>query len=172
MIISHDFFIVHSHAHVISCHDHDCGHISTLVLSQFHSFRHAHCHQLHTLIFFCNFHADVPIVVKILFFSTIRVHCQPLGPTNISRQIGDTNVIIPCPYSYISPPIWSIGGVLYDYSALPPPYATAAGGDLVIRTVDDSLNNVSFQCIVTTTDGEILQSDIGILTVTGISNGI
>ena len=169
MIISHDFFIVHSHAHVISCHDHDCGHIPF-----FNSFvMHIVINYILLLFFFfCNFHADVSIVVKILFFSTIRVHGQPLGPTNISRQIGDTNVIIPCPYSYISPPIWSIGGVLYDYSALPPPYATAAGGDLVIRTVDDSLNNVSFQCIVTTTDGEILQSDIGILTVTGISNGI
>ena len=123
------------------------------------------------IIIFCNFVADVSIVVEILVFSTIRVHGQPIGPTNISRQIEDTNVIIPCPYSFISPPIWSIGGVLYDYSALPPPYATAAGGDLVITTIDDSLNNVSFQCIVTTIDGEILQSDIGILTVTGISNG-
>ena len=85
------------------------------------------------------------------------------GPSDISREEGETNVYIPCPF-YGTPynPIWKINDSFYEASSLPDGFVAAASG-LEIIEVTASINLTTFQCFNSTT---LECSNEGLLTVT------
>lgn len=106
----------------------------------------------------------------IIHYSLIgNVWCQTIhevGPQNITRMNGDTNVVILCPYcTNFSPKIWEINGISYAWQNLPRAYSLIYGG-LLIEGITSELNNTSFKCFYPIPGSVIVQpSSVGFLTV-------
>ena len=87
------------------------------------------------------------------------------GPDNTTRQEGETNVLIHCPFSISSAPIWLINSTLYEPLSLKAPLLPIATG-INITVVELSYNDTTFQCFTPTGNGlQVEQSSIGTLTV-------
>lgn len=85
---------------------------------------------------------------------------EALGPRNITRIFGQTDVVIPCPYSS---PIWKINSISYSSFGLPAVYLSSPVG-IVIPIVLIEMNNTAFQCFYMD-DTVAEESSVGILTV-------
>ena len=90
-----------------------------------------------------------------------------LGPRNITRTEGESDVFIPCSFERQSTaPVWRINGTDYTIATLPSIYSLSPDG-LFINSVDKCLDQTTFQCIYTSNSGlEGQKSSIGTLTVT------
>lgn len=89
-----------------------------------------------------------------------------VGPVNITRQEGEDNVIIHCPFSTSSTPIWRINSMLYEPLPLRLPLMPTKNG-ISISVVDMIYNNTSFQCFTPNGNGlDVCKSSTGTLTVT------
>lgn len=92
------------------------------------------------------------------------------GPDNTTRQEGETNVLIHCPFSIDSSPIWSINSTLYEPLSLKPPLLSIATG-INVTIVKLRYNDTTFQCFAPTGNGlQVEESSIGTLTVTKKGN--
>ena len=90
-------------------------------------------------------------------------------PRNISRSAGSSNVPIFCSKDTAqATPFWQINDTIYYFSEVPrePLFIPLPDGrSVTIPLVDISYNQTSFQCFVPTSDGQLLSSSVGILTV-------
>ena len=91
-----------------------------------------------------------------------------MGPRNITRGEGSERELIPClSYPVQATPFWKINDTIYYYSDVPPPLKVSRSGrEIIITTVDLSLNNTSFQCFIPSSSGnDLTSSSIGVLIV-------
>lgn len=92
------------------------------------------------------------------------------GPDNTTRQEGETNVLIHCPFSIGSSPIWSINSTLYEPLSLKPPLLPVSTG-INVTIVELRYNDTTFQCFAPTGNGlQVEESSIGTFTVTKKGN--
>lgn len=98
-------------------------------------------------------------------------HAQALpGPDNTTRQEGETNVLIHCPFSISSAPIWLINSTLYEPLSLKPPLLPIATG-INITIVELGYNDTTFQCFTPTGNGlQVEESMVGTFVVTKKGN--
>ena len=101
-----------------------------------------------------------------------QINREMIGPSNISREEGERNVYIPCPFYHdYHNPIWKINGFYYEASSLPEDFVPATSGLEIIR-VHVGLNLTTFQCYTTIDTGFELQSSTeGLLIVTNDLQG-
>lgn len=91
-----------------------------------------------------------------------------IGPTDLTREEGERDEFIPCPFNGDNTPFWKINGTFYHFTALPCPFmATTSPVGLVISMVDRSINGTSFQCFApgAGSDTSVMASSIGVFTV-------
>lgn len=89
-----------------------------------------------------------------------------VGPLNITRKMGEENVHIDCPFSTTNAPFWRINNSQYGPSSLPSLVNPTVFG-ITITTVNDALNQTTFQCLTPSgTGSDVLVSEVGMLTVT------
>ena len=72
---------------------------------------------------------------------------QSFGLTNITRRVGEDDVIIMCPAIDNSVPIWNINGIIYSSATLPRNFK-AALDNLLIPFVTESMDEFTFQCFI------------------------
>ena len=88
-----------------------------------------------------------------------------IGPQNITRDEGNRNIFIPCPFGGPAAVSWKIGDRFYTQTTLPQPYIPVTSG-LIIRFVYRNMSGLSFQCFTPTGEGlTVDESSSGILTV-------
>lgn len=91
-----------------------------------------------------------------------------IGPRNITRMEGETDVFISCPYCLddFNYPTWEVNGTVYFISNLPSQYLSAFGG-LLIPIVTRALNNTSFRCYYPSPNSSFIpnESALGVLMV-------
>ena len=91
------------------------------------------------------------------------------GPLNITRTLGETYVVIPCPYSGTYEVTWNINDIFY-YSL--PEFLKInlfpVSSGLLIPLVTEHLDGITFQCFYPRGNGlDVLMSSIGSIRVTG-----
>ena len=90
---------------------------------------------------------------------------SPIGHVDISRRVGENNIIIMCPTFKSVAPIWRISNYTYGSSSLLSPFQPAYD-NLLIPFVKLMMDQFTFQCFVPTGVGlEVLPSSVGTLTV-------
>ena len=90
---------------------------------------------------------------------------QSFGPTDITRRVGEDDVVILCPSIDSSAPIQSINGIIYGSSNLPISFKTAFD-NLLTPFVEKSMDKFTFQCFVPIGTGlNVMPSSIGELSV-------
>lgn len=90
---------------------------------------------------------------------------QSFGPTNITRRVGEDDVVIMCPTIDNSVPIWSINEIIYTSATLPRGFK-AALDNLLIPFITESMDEFTFQCFIPIGTGlNVVSSSIGILSV-------
>ena len=88
-----------------------------------------------------------------------------IGPTDINRRVGESNIIIMCPTFKPVAPIWRVNNYTYGASSLPSPFKPAYD-NLFIPLVQLTMNQSTFQSYVPTgTSLKVLPSSVGILTL-------
>ena len=96
------------------------------------------------------------------------------GIKNISRNGGETDVIIPCQLNPVHAvaSFWKINDTVYYFTDVPSPFMVVQNGrSISVPFVDSSLNGMSFQCFIPSSSGsDLISSPIGVLTVR--ENGI
>ena len=93
---------------------------------------------------------------------------QCVGPRNITRDEGQTDITIPCGLNTgQATPFWKISGFLYYPSDVPLPFIASQNGRFIsIPVVSLSMNGTSFQCFIPTSFGHgLISSSTGTLTV-------
>ena len=87
------------------------------------------------------------------------------GPTDITRRVGEDDVVIICPTRKYIAPVWSINNYTYGASSLPLPFLPAYD-NLLIPYVELNMDKFTFQCFIPTGVGlDVVGSSIGTLTV-------
>lgn len=88
-------------------------------------------------------------------------------PINITRQEGEENVLIHCPFSANGAPIWKVNQTLYEPLGFKPPIQPTITGISITKLTRD-LNQTSFQCFILNGVEELAvqASSVGWLTVT------
>ena len=90
---------------------------------------------------------------------------QSFGPTNITRRVGEDDVVIMCPTIDNSVPIWSINEIIYTSATLPSGFK-AALDNLLIPFITENMDEFTFQCFIPIGTGlNVVSSSIGILSV-------
>ena len=106
----------------------------------------------------------------------VSYHCkayeaQHEGPLNITRTIGESYVVIPCPYSGAYEVTWKINGILYTTFNLPQfdgIKLLPVSSGLLIPLVTQHLDGTTFQCFYPSGNGfDVLTSTIGSIRVIG-----
>lgn len=101
----------------------------------------------------------------IIAYVLITTSEAQIGPTDITRIEGQTNEFIPCPYGDENTAAsWRINNTFYHHTRLPCPFIVASNG-ILIPVLDRSISGTSFQCFATSSDGQLLSSSVGVLTV-------
>ena len=93
---------------------------------------------------------------------------QCVGPSNITRNEGQTDIAIPCGLNTgQATPFWKINSSFYYPSDVPPPFIASLGGRIIsIPVIYLCMNGTSFQCFVPTSSGRgLISSSTGTLTV-------
>ena len=93
---------------------------------------------------------------------------QCVGPGNITRDEGQTDITIPCGLNTgQATPFWKISGFLYYPSDVPLPFIASQNGRVIsIPVIYLSMNGTSFQCFSPTYSGRgLMSSSSGTLTV-------
>ena len=103
-------------------------------------------------------------------------HCKAYedvheGPLNITRTVGETYIVIPCPFSGAYEVTWNINGILYSMFNLPKfdgIKLLPVSSGLLIPLVTEHLNSTTFQCFYPSGNGfNVLKSTIGKIRVVG-----
>lgn len=117
-------------------------------------------------------------MLGLLFYNTVAVsyHCKAYddlhnGPLNITRTVGETYVVIPCPYSGAYQVTWNINGHLYSMFNLPQfdgIKLLPISSGLLIPVVTEHLDGTTFQCFYPSGNGfDVLMSTMGSIRVVG-----
>ena len=94
-----------------------------------------------------------------------RLYYDDVGPQNITRRYGESNVYIPCSIPGIYFPMWRINGIYYEAFSLPEGLIPASYG-ILIPTIRFDMDGWTFQCLASTGYSlDIQLSAIGVLTV-------
>ena len=108
--------------------------------------------------------------------AAVSHHCkvyegQHEGPLNITRTVGETYIVIPCPYSGVYEVTWKINGILYTTFNLPQfdgIKLLPVSSGLLIPLVTEHLDGTTFQCFYPSGNGfDVLVSTIGSIRVIG-----
>ena len=95
---------------------------------------------------------------------------QHQGPLNITRTLGETYLIIPCPYSGTYEVTWKINGILYNTFNLPQfdgVKLLPVSSGLLVPLINEHLDGTTFQCFYPSGNGfDVLKSTIGSIRVT------
>lgn len=84
----------------------------------------------------------------------------------IDRREGEKNVPINCGLSSgAKAQIWKINDTLYDMLSLPPLIEPYLPSGIEIKTVERSINQTTFQCLVPSGDGINVKADSEIATL-------
>lgn len=108
-------------------------------------------------------------VFTAILTNIVLLHDCQVGqdPVNITRQEGEENVLIHCPFSAVGAPIWKANQTLYEPLSFKPPILPTITGINIAKLTRD-LNQTSFQCFIANGIGElnVEASSVGWLTVT------
>ena len=100
--------------------------------------------------------------------NTTLYNCQVgQDPINITREEGEENVLIHCPFSAVGAPIWKVNQTLYEPLGFKPPLRPTINGISITKTTRD-LNQTSFQCFLLNgvEELDVQTSSVGWLTIT------
>ena len=109
-------------------------------------------------------------VINIITTVAVSYHCKAYedvheGPLNITRTVGETYIVIPCPFSGEYEVTWNINGILYSMFNLPKfdgIKLLPVSSGLLIPLVTEHLNGTTFQCFYPSGNGfHVLKSTIG-----------
>lgn len=88
-----------------------------------------------------------------------------IGPVDITRKIGEDDVVIICPAYGPGAPIWRINGLTYGASSLPASFE-AVYENLLILSIEPDMNNYTFQCFIVDSNSlNVVESSVGVLTI-------
>lgn len=104
-------------------------------------------------------------VANFLGYNCQRLYYNDIGPQNITRRSGESNVYIPCSIPGIYFPMWRINDIYYEAFSLPEGLIPASYG-LLISVVGLNMDGWSFQCLASTGYSlDVRISTVGVLTV-------
>lgn len=93
------------------------------------------------------------------------MYYDDIGPQNITRRAGESDVYIPCSIPGIYFPMWRINDIYYEAFSLPEGLVPASYG-LLIPTVGLNMDGWTFQCLASTGYSlDVHISTVGVLTV-------
>ena len=91
------------------------------------------------------------------------------GPTNITRRIGEDDIVFVCPsVDHKRTPIWKVNGLTHATSDLPRPFVPVYD-NLLIPFVQQNMDGFTFQCFIPNGKG-VVPSSIGTLHVALLVN--
>ena len=91
-------------------------------------------------------------------------------PTNLTVDVREKNVFIPCPFGGPAIHTWKIRDHFYTSSTLPQYYHPTIGG-LIISSLQSNMSGLTFQCFTPNGIGLYVdESTVGTLTVTDHHN--
>ena len=101
----------------------------------------------------------------ILFYILDYTPFQP-EPTNITVDVQERNIFIPCPFGGPAIHTWKIGDHFYTSTTLPQYYHPTVGG-LIISSLQSNMSGLTFQCFSPNGIGLYVdKSTVGTLTIT------